>query len=144
VLLPRLDPDEHMVDFATIATKTLQACGLEPAWYDDPDAARSVVEQERAEGRYPVLLLPSETSGEKPAEEFVAAGETVAEVGLEAAVAVAAPSPLPAGLHELLQAVDRACRGSDVLSKEHLERALSRVVPDFAHLETGRSLDAKM
>jgi Polysaccharide biosynthesis protein len=144
VLLPRLDPDEHMVDFATVAARTLEACGLEPAWYDDPEAARGAVATERANGRYPLLFLPSEASGEKPAEEFVAEGETVAEVGLEAAVAVAAPSPLPDGLVELLHAVDRACRGSDALSKEDLDRALSRVVPDFTHLETGRSLDEKM
>ena len=144
VLLPRLDPDEHMVDFATVATKTLEAYGLEPAWYDDADAARSAVSAERAGGRYPVVLLPSDTSGEKPAEEFVAAGETPVEVGLEAAVAVAAPSPLPDGLVELLRTVDRACRGSDALSKEDLERALSGVVEDFTHLETGRTLDEKM
>jgi NAD(P)-dependent dehydrogenase (short-subunit alcohol dehydrogenase family) len=144
VLLPRLDPDEHMVDFATVATRTLEAVGLEPAWYDDPDAARGAVAKERADGRYPVLLLPSEASGEKPAEEFVAAGETVAEVGLDAAVAVAAPSPLPGGLGELLHAVDRACRGTDSLSKGDLERALAGVVADFTHLETGRSLDEKM
>ncbi len=144
VLLPRLDPDEHTVDFATVATKTLQAYGFEPAWYDDPDSARGAVSKELVDGRYPVVLLPSDTSGEKEVEEFVAAGETPVEVGLEAAVAVAAPSRHPDGLGELLHAVDRACRGSDVLAKEDLVRALAGIVADFTHLETGRSLDEKM
>ena len=75
IVIPRLDPREHLVSLQDVAERFLRRNGLEPACYVDEEAARFGVEQERASGRWPLLLSPLDTSGEKPYEEFVGEGE---------------------------------------------------------------------
>lgn len=144
VLLPRLDPARDQVTFLAIAEATLATLGLGPAPYADRAAAIAALPDELRRGRYPVVFLPSDTSGEKESEEFVAAGEQPVEVGLSSAFAVAGSAPPEDALRALLRLVDDACRGGELPSKQALVRALAAVVPDLAHLETGASLDGKM
>ncbi len=48
----------------------------------DEDQARCQVETLAAAGRWPVLLTPLDTAGEKPYEEFVGEGERAIDIGL--------------------------------------------------------------
>jgi hypothetical protein len=91
-----------------------------------------------------VLVTRSDTSGEKPEEIFVGAGETALEVGLGSAQAVAGVAPRLDALGRLLGIIDTALRRGDPPAKAELATALSAVVPGLHHRETGLSLDAKL
>lgn len=145
LLVPRLLPERDLVDFGVVARVTLESFGWQPAPYNNDADARAAVERELQAGRYPVVLTPSATSGEKETEEFIAAGETPVDVGLRSAEAIAAGACDTAAVAGLLDFVAYHCNGSQRLpSKPELVEALGRLVPDFAHKEKNASLDARM
>lgn len=145
VLVPRLLPERDLTDFVRVAEATLREHGLQPSYYESEDEARGAVERDRRAGRYPVLVTRSDTSGEKDEEIFVAKGETAEECGLDAALVVPAPTSLPdEALAALLTLIEDGCERGLPVSKPSITEALSRVVPELVHHDTGKSLDAKM
>ena len=150
VVIPRLDPAKDMASFVDIASATLRDVGLIPVICADPATALGSVAAERAQGRYPVLVTTSDTSGEKEIEEFVAKGEQDQQHprGFKRLAVIPAPSRSDlTALRHLLAVLDRAVHARDqrdLPTKADLAEALAGVVPGFHHRETGKSLDGKM
>jgi FlaA1/EpsC-like NDP-sugar epimerase len=150
VVIPKLDPASDLVSFTNIAAATLRAFELEARWYEDEGQARAAVSDDLANGRYPVLITRSDTSGEKEIEEFVASDETASDhPRAHALQQINAPRFVDRdGLKRLLQIVHEAvgnpteARGA--FDKTLLIDAIAQLVPGFAHRETGKSLDAKV
>ena len=141
ITFPRLDPAENLRPLAEIAVALLKHLGLTPSFYDSEAEACASVPAELPQGRYPVLLTPLDTSGEKPYEEFVAADEQAVATPFAALRALAyAPPPHPLGdaLAYLEEVANDATKPAE---KSDIARKLSLVVPGFRHVETGRSLD---
>ena len=82
IVIPRLDPEEHLILLEDVARDFLSHHGYEASIYDDEEKARTAVAKEKEQGKWPLLLTPLNTSGEKPYEEFIADGEEVIEIGL--------------------------------------------------------------
>ncbi len=82
IAIPRLNPEDHLIPLEKIARAFINNQGFEPRIYEDEEAAIKNLETDKAEGRYPLILTPANTAGEKPYEEFVAEGESVNEIGL--------------------------------------------------------------
>ncbi len=144
MVIPRLNPDRDLVRFTDIAAATLRDHGLAPVWFKDPEQARRAVLEEKSQGRYPVLVTQSDTSGEKEVEQFVGADEVAIDIGLEGVQAVAAGRVDIGALTEVLSVIDRAATGAEALAKMDLVAALKRLVPELDHRDTGKSLDKKM
>src|SRR5215470_15754412 len=70
-LVPRLDPTRNLRTLEEVAVAFLAHHGFEPAVYDDPEKAKGAVAADVGRRRYPLLLTPPDTDGEKPFEEFV-------------------------------------------------------------------------
>jgi FlaA1/EpsC-like NDP-sugar epimerase len=141
ITFPRLDPNEHLRPLIDIAVSLLQHLGLEPSFHDHEAEACAATKAELMRGRYPVLLTPLDTSGEKPYEEFVAIDETPAHAKFAALSAlryVPAPMPIEPVLAFLEQVATDASRP---LEKSDIARHVASVVPGFRHIETGRNLD---
>jgi FlaA1/EpsC-like NDP-sugar epimerase len=148
VVIPRLAAANDLQLLEEIVVRVLAMHGLEPAWYDDEDMAKASVQAERSRGRYPVLVTPLNTSGEKEYEEFVADGETTVEIGMEALLAIAHRTPPTGSLQEALSRIeatvlDTSPVGSSV-SRATLIDLIRQVVPELRHRDTGRSLDEGM
>ena len=139
-----------MASFVDIANATLRDFNLTPVPCSDPVQALALATTERAEGRYPVLVTTSDTSGEKEIEEFIARGEQDLPHprGFSRLATITAPGRIElAPLRSLLAILDRAASAhdqSDIPSKTDIADALAAVVPGFPHRETGKSLDGKM
>ncbi|MDQ3030779.1 MAG: polysaccharide biosynthesis protein [Myxococcota bacterium] len=145
VVVPKLDADGHTVTFPEVAEATLACMGLEPAWYDDEAAALAHVEDERARGRYPVVVTRADTSGEKEMEEFVADGETAIDAGFVTLSCIAARPTSRDALVDVLRRIERACTGEAAgPSKAEIVEWLASLVDDLRHRETGTSLDARL
>jgi hypothetical protein len=90
------------------------------------------------------VFAPSNTSGEKPFEEFSGADEEV-EVGRYPGVSVVVrprqtpPEVLEEALNELT-----ARRASGGWTKEDLVATVRRVTPEFQHVERHADLDHKL
>ncbi len=149
VMVPSLDPDENLVLLADVATEFLAHHGYEAhLTYDEQEALERVGEL-KAAGRWPLLLTPLDTSGEKPYEEFVGAHETVQQSRFAALeeipyLAPASPGSFPAlvdTLRELLASAD-----STTVTVEGLRSLIAQVEPSFAqsHRASTQSLDQRM
>ena len=145
IVFPKLDPKRHLRPLLDVAQATLAHLGFHAALYEDPEAARGSVEREIARGAYPVLVTALDTSGEKPYEEFVSAGEVASEIGLQALCAVRHDGPPARELDAVLEFLEQAVNDARVpLGKAEVVAALAKVIPGFEHVETGRSLDDRI
>lgn len=145
IVIPRLDPSTDLQLLDDVAATVVRAHGFEPALYGDEQEARRSVQADVARGRYPLLVTALDTSGEKPYEEFVGRDETAVDIGWPGLCAVRyEPAP---GI-EVRALVDRfaalIANSALPVSKNELARNIGRLVPQFAHVETGRSLDGRM
>lgn len=144
ILFPRLAEPE-MLTFSAIATALLGDLGLWPEQYDTEDAARAAAAAMTDDDRtWPVHYFVSDTSGEKPAEEFHTDDEQVDLARFGALGVVRAEASR--SVDEIRETVAEL---ADLFAREHLEKAqivevLGRLVPTFSHVETGRGLDQRM
>lgn len=149
IVVPRLDPETHLVPMQSVAEGFLRAHGFIPKLYTDEAEACRNVAADMGAGAYPLLLTPLDTSGEKPYEEFVGQGEGLVDLGyreLQGVPYLGLPDrrTVPAIVADI-EAMFAAAETGPV-SKEQLKAVIARAEPAFlqSHRETGRSLDQKV
>jgi FlaA1/EpsC-like NDP-sugar epimerase len=144
VLFPKLDPTQELQLLEDVAKRVLQVAGYEAVAFVDEDEARCAVDELASKGKYPLLLTPLDTSGEKPYEEFVGVGESFGESGLSTLAAVR-HVPTHALTDEVIQLLEDAVgRVNGEIDKYGIVRAIESVIPTFSHRETGKSLDDRL
>lgn len=145
VVIPRLraTTDLHLLE--SVAADFVRSMGFEPLFVDEERAAISAAATEIPKGRYPVLLTPLDTSGEKGAEEFVGAGESTVEIGLRQLLAIpqrgADPEPLATLLGRIEEAINDPSRE---LTRASIVAWLTPLVPELRHAESAKNLDQRM
>lgn len=144
IVVPNLDPSADLHELAEVASALIGHIGLRPACYQDENLARKAVESDLAQGKYPLLLTPLDTSGEKPYEEFVGLGETAQQIGLSALQAVSyLPAPAQS-LSAFLTMLTDLLNAQGTITKAQVVKAIARVIPQFHHRETGQNLDQRI
>lgn len=127
-----------------VACACLQYWGLMPERYDDEARARADVDRLAREGRWPLLLTPLDTGGEKPFEEFVGAGESVTGCGL-ANVAALRRAPSTAATQRLFDDIASWVNEPDrAVAKDALVSAIAGVLSNFRHAQSDRDLDQRL
>ena len=144
IFFPRLEQPQ-MLTFSSIADALLQRLGYEAVQCASEDEARALAASLGPEDtRWPVYYFTSDTSGEKGFEEFYTNTETVDWERFTAlGVVKGRTSQNVAGIRQLGSDL-RGLFAQPELSKEEIVAVLTRLVPTFHHVETGRSLDQKM
>jgi len=143
IFIPRFDPQSQLQLLERLAVGVLAHHGLQAVTFSDEMEARQEVAQLSSQGRWPLLLTPLDTSGEKPYEEFVGTGEQVQDVGLSSLLAVR-HSSAPVG-QDVIVALERMARDpSLVTTKSDIAAVIARAIPTFTHAETGKDLDQRM
>lgn len=150
IVFPKLDETRDMIGFDQVAIDLLHALGMEP------DICRSEEEallrplsgrngeNKRETSSWPVYFFESDTSGEKTFEEFYTEDETL---DLERFVNLGVVKN--AKRRELAE-IDAICAelerlfARDTVTKADVVRVLRGYLPNFVHIETGKSLDQKM
>lgn len=144
IFFPKL-AKEQMMSFDVIATKFLEAHGYEVLACDsDAQAIEKSLALKQGSKQYPVHYTPSDTSGEKAFEEFVTDTET-ADMERFASLGVIVGKEMPSKIqvNALLAKLQKAlsdCR----TTKKDIVTILQDYLPNFKHIETGKSLDSKM
>ena len=144
IFFPRLE-EEQMMTFDKIATAFIKEHGYEVYHCDsDEEAIDKAVELKSGSNQYPVHYSGSNTSGEKAYEEFYTDEETVDLTRLKA-LGVVTDNDIP-DTNKIAVLFDKLTMAfsRDEASKEEIVAILSEYLPNFEHIETGKSLDSKM
>lgn len=143
IFFPKLE-EAQMMTFDAIGTALLKEYGYEVLQCaSDAEAIEKAEDLKKGSRFYPVHYSGSDTSGEKPFEEFVTETET-ADMDRFASLGVITGKQIPdKGRVEKLFAELNAAFETET-TKEEVVRILKDYLPNFEHIETGKSLDSKM
>lgn len=148
IYFPDMDPKTELRLLETVATHVLAAHGYEAVSYTDERTAREDVARLAAQGRWPLLLTPLDTSGEKPYEEFLGEGEGEGESEVETPFStLGALRHCASAAHEarlIEQLENLVTRAAQPVTKPDIVAAIRAALPNFNHVETGRSLDQRV
>ncbi len=144
IFFPKAPEELQLVSFADIAERFLLKEGLRAHLCYSEDEARSFLTSSTAVSEWPVFVFETDTTGEKPFEEFYTSSEKVEwsrfqEIG----VVKNEMSVNPSELDRFRQTVNELIDAS-IWDKKDLVLAYSRLVPSFQYEDTGRYLDGRM
>lgn len=144
IFFPKL-AEAQMMTFDRIATALLQEHGYEALYCESDAEAIEKAEALRNGSRlYPVHYSESDTSGEKAYEEFYVDTETIDMKHLKAlGIVTDKPVPDKGRIKTLFDDLD-AVFDKEETTKEEVIAIIKAYLPNFEHIETGRSLDGKM
>lgn len=144
IAVPRVDATLQLQLLEDIACACLDYWGLSVERYVDEAQARNDVERLAREGRWPLLLTPLDTGGEKPFEEFVGAGESAIDCGLLNVLALRHIPGVAAG-QELFEEIARWVDEPDfAIAKARFVSVISAALPNFRHSQSEQNLDQRL
>jgi nucleoside-diphosphate-sugar epimerase len=144
IAVPRVDATLQLQLLEDIACACLDYWGLSAERYVDEAQARNDVERLAREDRWPLLLTPLDTGGEKPFEEFVGAGESAIDCGL---LNVSALRHIPgaAAGQKLFEQIARWVDEPDsAIAKAKFVSVISAALPNFRHSQSEQNLDQRL
>ena len=144
IFFPKLDEDQ-MLTFSFIAEKFLESIGYIADKCSSEQEAKLKASTWIPENKsYPVYFFKTDTSGEKSFEEFYTKNDIV-DLNTFSALGVIKGSNISSkvDVNNTLEAFKELFE-SETVNKESVVSLLSKYLPDFSHIETGKSLDQKM
>lgn len=144
IFFPKLK-EAQMMTFNAISTELLKAYGYEVIeCSSDEEAIEKAEDLKKGSNRYPVYYAVSDTSGEKPFEEFITDSETAdmekfGSLGVITGKEIPDKEKIEKLFIELNAAFDK-----EETTKEEVITIIKAYLPNFEHIETGKSLDGKM
>ncbi len=144
IFFPKLE-EAQMMTFDAIATNLLKEYGYDVLMCDsDSEAVEKAEELKNGSNKYPVHYSKADTSGEKSFEEFFTNEETLDMERLNALGIITGKELFDfKKVNKLFTELDSAFACDDV-SKEQIVSIIKEFLPNFEHIETGKSLDSKM
>lgn len=144
IFFPKLE-EAQMMTFDAIGTELLKAHGYEILeCASDEEAIVKAEDLKNGSNLYPVHYSASDTSGEKPFEEFVTDAET-ADYYRFSSLGVITGKEIPDKdrVNTLIKDLNCAFEKPGT-TKEEIIAIMQDYLPSFVHIETGKSLDSKM
>jgi len=143
IFFPKL-ANEEMVNFRDITIDFFRSMDRDILFCNSEEEARSASINLLAEAPYPVYFFDTDTSGEKLYEEFYTDTDEVDLVQFDSLGVIKNARKLTMNqiemcifdLQTLMRLVD--------YDKQSIVESLKKHIPDFQHIETGKSLDQKM
>ncbi len=144
IFFPKLD-NTTMKTFSAIAEDFLRGLGLEPVRCESEEHARRFAEKlEDDFDQYPVYFFDSDTSGEKPFEEFFTSTEIVDNERFKGLGVVTQRDNLGVENIELMISDLVRLFAKEEVTKTMIIDLLKSYIPNFGHIEKGKSLDQRM
>ncbi|MDG1328925.1 MAG: polysaccharide biosynthesis protein [Flavobacteriaceae bacterium] len=141
IYFPKLKKEQTM-SFSNIATKLLNEQGF---IIDNCNSEKEAINKSvEIDDKYPVFYSESNTTGEKPYEEFYTQNEEVDLARHSALGVVTNLQPRPISeIEELLVKLDIAF-SKEITTKESIVKIMKDFLSNFNHEEVGKTLDSKM
>jgi len=144
IFFPKLE-EAQMMTFDAIATNLLHEYGYEVLECEsDEEAIEKAEALKNGSKQYPVHYSASNTSGEKSFEEFYTDTESV-DMDRLSALGVITDKPIPSRekVQDLFNKLT-AVFNKESTTKEEVVEIIKEYLPNFEHIEKGKSLDSKM
>ena len=152
VFFPKLGEDQ-MLTFSAICDDFIKANGLKKDECATDDEAKQKANQLSTNSqlstlnfqltKYPVFYFKSDTTGEKPYEEFYIPGEKINMERFKALGVIEETIRRPMGeVNAFFNRLESLFEGD--FTKEEVVEAIKMFVPNFEHEEKGKNLDQKM
>lgn len=144
IFFPKLE-EAQMMRFDSIARELLNVYGYEVLECgSDEEAICKAQDLIAGSKKYPVHFSASDTSGEKSYEEFYTDLESTDMKRFDSlGIVVDKEIPERAAIDQLFEKLEKAFEKIDV-KKEDIVNIMKEYLPNFEHIETGKSLDIKM
>lgn len=144
VFFPKLN-EEQMMTFDEIATKLLQEHSYEVLQCaSDAEAIQKAEELRNGSKLYPVHYSVSDTSGEKDFEEFYTNEETVDMERFKALGVITDKEVIDLNKISALFTDLEDAFLKEAVTKDDIVIIMKKYLPNFEHIEKGKSLDSKM
>ena len=144
IFFPKLSESLNLISFSDIAVKYLENLGYKPYLCKDEDEARELAKILPKEGKYPCLFTKSDTTGEKDFEEFFTDKEVLDMDRFKNLGIIKNKLDFDANKLESFEKTIRSYLKNLSWTKEDIVKEFFKLLPDFAHKETGKYLDEKM
>ncbi len=141
IYFPKLKKEQVMT-FSSIATKLLKEYGFT---IDNCISENEAIEKSSSiKNKYPVYYTGSDTTGEKPYEEFYTKNEEVDLIRHKALGVVINLKPRPISEIESLLIKFGEAFSKETTTKESIVKIMKDFLINFDHNEIGKTLDSKM
>lgn len=144
VFFPKLSSELNLITFAEIARRYLEFRGYEPFECSSEEEARARVGELAAEGKWPVHFFESDTTGEKPFEEFYMVGERLEMDRFESVGVVKNEAVFDDSVLAEFECGVARLRNSGSWTKAEIVSLMEKAMPELEHEEKGRYLDQRM
>jgi FlaA1/EpsC-like NDP-sugar epimerase len=143
IYFPKLH-DDQMVYFKDITINFLEQSGKTVIQANTEEEAKAYFADNEDSHNYPVYFFTSDTSGEKLYEEFYDAQDIVdLELYQGMGVIKNAKVVTVAKIETIIEKLKMLMQQTEY-DKSDIVLAMKEILPDFQHIETGKSLDGKM
>tara|TARA_R110000737_G_scaffold352064_1_gene396481 strand:+ start:32556 stop:33767 length:1212 start_codon:yes stop_codon:yes gene_type:complete len=143
IFFPKLDEEEMgffkdiTEDFFKVSKKVVYHCSSE-------QEAKSIAASRKEDDPYPIYYFSSDTSGEKLYEEFYTETDEVDNATYTSLGVIKNARKSPITTIEATIGELKTLMNSGNYDKTSIVNLLKKYLPDFQHIETGKSLDQKM
>lgn len=144
IFFPKLSEELDLTTFSDIAVRYVESLGFTPYLCQSEDEARDRATELIGKKQWPCYFFKSDTTGEKDFEEFFTDKE-VLDMERFSNIGIIKNAPVydAAQLEHFLSSID-AIRSNPTWEKAPIVDLFNQMLPDFAHKETGKYLDARM
>ncbi|WWP42482.1 polysaccharide biosynthesis protein [Flavobacterium sp. KS-LB2] len=143
IFFPKLEEEEQAF-FKTITLDFFKASNREIQLCNSDEEAKDLTHQLDESKPYPVYFFDSDTSGEKLYEEFYTEIDEIELEQFESLGVIKNARKLPISQIENCIEDLKNTMNSGKYDKQLIVDSLKKYLPDFQHIETGKSLDQKM
>jgi FlaA1/EpsC-like NDP-sugar epimerase len=144
IFFPKLKEDQ-MVNFKNITLDFLQSMGLEADLCSSEGEAKKKALSLKSNSKiYPVYFFDTDTSGEKLFEEFYTTTDQLEMKKYSSLGVIKNANKESIKMIESRIGKLKELLKSDEYEKSDIVNMLTQYIPDFEHIETGKSLDQKM
>lgn len=144
IFFPKLSEQLHLISFSEIAIKYLEQLGYESYLCSSEDEARELMDTLPEQGKWPCLFTDSDTTGEKDFEEFFTDKETLdMDKFNNLGVIKNDPNYSEKDLAFFETSITE-WKKKKSWTKDQIVQLFLKMIPSFAHKETGKYLDGKM
>ena len=144
IFFPKLSEKLHLITFSDIAVRYLRENGYEPYQCESEDEARDRAEELIAKKQWPCYFFKSDTTSEKDFEEFFTDREDL-QLNLFNTIGVIRNKAEfdEIKLDEFMNGIEKL-RNKKTWNKDDIIQLYFKLLPEFAHKETGKYLDQRM
>lgn len=144
IFFPKLSESLHLITFSDIAERFLKANGFEPYLCSTEDEARELAHTLPEKGQWPCLFSPSDTTGEKDFEEFYTENEVLDMERFQNLGIIKNDSINHREKIDHFTKAVQSMKSAGKWTKKEIVELFFEMIPNFAYVEKGKYLDAKM